>query len=141
MACGEDQSVVLLTIPLAREARLGDLAARNERLTDLLLQERDDYAAYRLAAEDEFRRLRELALAEHAGLSCALAERDRQLRRVRWAVRLDEGCVAGLALVALAWERVRRVRWDRLDRGDLSPLVRMVLCVALFLGAVLVWGG
>lgn len=33
-----------------------------------------------------------------------------------------------------------RLRWDRWDRGNLSPLARMLLCVAFFAGAVLVWG-
>lgn len=140
MACEEAGGFVVLTIPEVGRARVEALKDDNLALAHSLMCERNDYARYRAAAEDEFRRLRALSLVEHAGLSAALAQRDKQLARVRWAVRLDEWWLGLLALVALCWEWLTRVRWHRFDRGNVSPLVRVGLCVAFFAWTVLRFG-
>src|SRR4051794_16846682 len=118
MACEEAGGFKLLSIREVGGARLDALKDDNLALAHSLMCEQRDYERYREAAEEEFRRLRSLSLVEHAGLSAALSQRDAQLARVRWAVRLDEVWLGLLGLVALVWWGLWRVRWHRLDRGN-----------------------
>lgn len=103
---------------LAGEAR--ELARRNAALEVALWRAgRREPSVLRLGAGLALLAL--LVLCERLGL----------LARWVW------GCVR-LGAVLLVWRGV--LRWDRLDRGNVSPLTRMLCCAALFLGCVLAFG-
>src|SRR5438128_1414257 len=71
-------------------------------------------------------RPRPSALRLYAGLALLLP--------VLLGERLLAAVRAGLLWLVL---RLARVRWDRLDRGTVSPLVRAGLCVGFFVAMLL----